>query len=285
MTTCEPNHETDGPHGTIVVVDDNFVNATLISRLIAKHGYAVETIDSGREAVRRAAAGAVDGMLLDLHMPDMDGFDTARAIRAGEASSTFRMPIIAVTADLHPDLLAQALAAGMDDLLLKPVSVAAVATVLERHLPPLPRRAQARESSGCLPICLPTFEPAALHQAEAASPGSGLRILGAFIAGLVSIEEALPGLVARNAFLEAQRLVHAQRAQTDAVGSLQLAQVLSDMEDGLRAGDKMRCQRVLRALHAAHGQFRSAVQAEGLTWVPPALNAASSAPGSALRPG
>jgi CheY-like chemotaxis protein len=108
----------------ILLVEDNEVNRTFLTRLLGKHGHNVVVARNGREAVaavQHAPGGAFDLILMDVQMPDMDGFETTAAIRARELLTGGRVPIIAVTAYAMKGDRERCLAAGMDGYLSKPV--------------------------------------------------------------------------------------------------------------------------------------------------------------------
>lgn len=285
--SADPTHDPARDRGAILVVDDNFVNATLVCHLVAKHGHPVESIGSGEEAVRRMAAGGVAAIFLDLHMPGMDGFDTARAVRASEKDCAMRVPIIAVTADLHDGVRDRALAAGMDDLLPKPVSVASIASALQRWLTPQAARPAQPAAVEATPPSIAIFDPGPLRRAEESAPGCAAQILDIFLTDLDRASGSLPDMLARGAFLDAQRLVHRVRGSSGTVGAHQLAHALSETEAALRAGDQVRCQRALRSLHASRDLFRTAMEKERQAWGQAGggiRSEAAAEPGIAARP-
>lgn len=104
----------------LLVADDNDANRELIGALVRAMGHQVETVADGVAAVEAARNGPYDLVLMDVHMPRMDGLAAARAIRelGGEPAST---PIIALTANVLPDQIAFYRASGMDDHVGKPI--------------------------------------------------------------------------------------------------------------------------------------------------------------------
>ena len=120
----------------ILVVDDNEVNRLVAGGFLAALGYEpVEAADgiAAVEAVRDAGPGAFAAVLMDVHMPRMDGYDAARALRELEGDRS-RVPILALTATAAESERATCLEAGMDDFLTKPLGRAGLEAALERWL-------------------------------------------------------------------------------------------------------------------------------------------------------
>lgn len=120
--------------GTILLAEDNLVNQAVASAMLRKLGFAVHVAATGREAVAAAARGAYVAILMDCQMPEMDGYEATKAIRAGKFGRP-RVPIIAMTANALEGDRVRCLAAGMDDYVTKPVRAATLATTLERWAP------------------------------------------------------------------------------------------------------------------------------------------------------
>ena len=120
------------PTLSILVAEDNRVNQKVITRMLQKLGHRVDVVANGLEAVNALRRSAYDLVFMDCQMPEMDGFGATRAIRAGEAGTPRRIPIVALTANaMHGDR-EQCLAAGMDDYIAKPVTKQTLAAALER---------------------------------------------------------------------------------------------------------------------------------------------------------
>jgi PAS domain S-box-containing protein len=106
----------------LLVVDDNPVNRELVCALLDPFDIDIETANDGVEAVEAAARAPYDLILMDVQMPNMDGLTATRRIRAGQAPSASRVPIIALTANILPEQISRCLEAGMDDHLGKPIN-------------------------------------------------------------------------------------------------------------------------------------------------------------------
>jgi two-component system sensor histidine kinase/response regulator len=115
----------------VLVAEDDEVNRELMTRQLAGLGVAADRVASGREAIDAVAAGSYDAVLMDVHMPDLDGLAAARAIRDERRAP----PIIAVTGSGSPEERVACESAGMSVFLQKPISSRDLAGALHEVLP------------------------------------------------------------------------------------------------------------------------------------------------------
>lgn len=120
----------------ILLVEDNPVNQTLAGRLLEKHGHAVTVAHNGREALAALSTKGFDAVLMDLQMPEMDGFTATAAIRAGEQGTARHLPIIAMTAHAMKGDEDRCLVSGMDAYLSKPIDAEKLLDLLQRVCQP-----------------------------------------------------------------------------------------------------------------------------------------------------
>ncbi|WP_115786746.1 PAS domain-containing hybrid sensor histidine kinase/response regulator [Arthrobacter silvisoli] len=120
--------------GLVLVVEDNDINKLVARSMVEKLGYAVDVVSDGAEAVAATAARHYDAVLMDCHMPVLDGFEATRIIR-GRTHSGPRIPIIAMTAGAMDEDRERCLDAGMDDYLSKPVDELKLRSVLAQWVP------------------------------------------------------------------------------------------------------------------------------------------------------
>jgi signal transduction histidine kinase/ActR/RegA family two-component response regulator len=115
----------------VLVVDDNAINLKVACSLVEKAGYRTEVAENGQEALELVQARPFLMVLMDCHMPVMDGFAATERIRGldGDVSMT---PIVALTASAMPEELEACKRSGMNECLSKPVSLAALKAVLQR---------------------------------------------------------------------------------------------------------------------------------------------------------
>ncbi len=119
------------PQLRILLVEDDQVNQAVACAMLEHFGCTIEIASNGEQAVETALASHFDVILMDCHMPVMDGFEASERIRADETSHKRpRTPIVALTADIMPDTSKRCMAAGMDDYLAKPFSKAQLCDLL-----------------------------------------------------------------------------------------------------------------------------------------------------------
>jgi PAS domain S-box-containing protein len=135
----------DRPAGRVLLAEDNEVNRRIALRMLEQAGYQADAVANGRLAVEAALSGRYDLVLMDVHMPEMDGFQATAEIRRSEKGA--RLPIIAVTARAMKGDREQCLAAGMDDYLTKPVQRKPLEETLERWLRPAGRQLPSKSPS------------------------------------------------------------------------------------------------------------------------------------------
>jgi CheY-like chemotaxis protein len=111
------------------VADDNYVNQIFARGLLECQGHTVSIAANGREAVQAFEDGAFDLILMDVQMPEMDGFEAAQAIRKRETGQ-HRTPIIALTAHAMASDRELCLAAGMDGFVTKPIAAGELAAAI-----------------------------------------------------------------------------------------------------------------------------------------------------------
>jgi CheY-like chemotaxis protein len=116
-----PTHAlTAGSRGYLLLVEDNLINQRVAGSLLGKAGYRMDTAKTGIEALLAMSSQAYDLVIMDCHMPEMDGFEATRQWRRKESPDR-RLPIIALTANTMAGDRETCLAAGMDDYIGKPI--------------------------------------------------------------------------------------------------------------------------------------------------------------------
>jgi CheY-like chemotaxis protein/HPt (histidine-containing phosphotransfer) domain-containing protein len=130
------------------VAEDTPFNQTFILRLLEKNGAHPILVENGRQALEAFNPDTFDVVLMDVQMPEMDGFEATREIRKLEADSDSHMPIIAMTAYATEGDRERCLEAGMDDYVSKPISASKLFQAIEALIPPEPEEEEAGASAG-----------------------------------------------------------------------------------------------------------------------------------------
>ncbi|MEQ9259267.1 MAG: ATP-binding protein [Roseovarius sp.] len=195
------------PPMKILVVEDNQINRLVVRDMLEVDGHEVHEAHDGEEGVAQARRISYDLVLMDISMPKMDGVEATRAIRAAEPAGT-HLPIVALTAHAIPSEKERFLAAGIDDVLTKPISLNSVREVL--------RRVSARLETA----------PAAPPQAPGASAIEGTMLNHAHLEELAGILGAA----------RVGKLIESFLAEMDAaVADIAASLVSGHVEAGLRA--------------------------------------------------
>ncbi len=211
------------PGLSILVVDDNPLNLTLASTLLRNEGVSVVTAESGVEALERVAAGNFDLILMDLEMPQMSGLEAARKIR-GAYNGIEKLPIIAITAHVFPEMRREVLEVGMNDILAKPYKPEQLTAVVAHWC----GVADVRASGAELKFPPHEEEPLLIHDQQAALDAVGgdsevaEELLGKFIELLPESEAAVRQSLDANDHANLYEAVHKLAGSASIVGAVAL---------------------------------------------------------------
>jgi signal transduction histidine kinase/DNA-binding response OmpR family regulator len=216
----------------VLVVEDNQVNQRLATVLLEKMGYRVDVVGDGIEAVRAVARVPYAAVLMDCHMPKLDGYEATAQIRRLEAGRE-HTPIIAMTASAMEGDRQRCLAAGMDDYVSKPVNESDLAAVLDLHRretvdgPQLTRNASNDIDADVV---------AKLH--VLAGEGELLADLGRLFDGeAVNRISTMREAVSKGESASLAAAAHALKSSAASLGALQVAASCGYLETLGRAGD------------------------------------------------
>lgn len=116
----------------ILLVEDNEMNRDMLSRRLERKGYEVTMAVDGREGIDKAREGGYDMILMDMSLPEVDGWDATRQLRA--SAETANVPIIALTAHAMAGDREKAIEAGCDDYDTKPIELPRLLSKIEALL-------------------------------------------------------------------------------------------------------------------------------------------------------
>ena len=122
----------------VLLAEDNKMNMEVATRILQSEGLTVDGVWNGMEAVSAFEAsepGTYKAILMDVHMPEMDGYQATKAIRRSKHPEGATIPVIAMTADAFAENVAEAYSVGMNDHIAKPVDVDILFKKLRKYIP------------------------------------------------------------------------------------------------------------------------------------------------------
>ena len=221
----------------ILLAEDNPVNQQVATAMLLKRGHQVDIVSNGREAVDAVGARTYDVVLMDIQMPEMDGFAATEAIRALPAGRT--LPIIALTAHALSGERERCLERGMTGYVAKPFKAHDLFGAVEG-------RTAATTGAAAVPpppVDLAAFR-ATMREAGAEEAVDG--ILATFASTLPQRLEALAAATRGSEAEPIQRAAHAFKSAAATIGAHRLAQLLEEMEASARSGDVAHAQTTLQ---------------------------------------
>ena len=136
ISACERRNKFGrGKELQILLAEDNAVNQLLTTRLLEKRGHQVVVANNGREAIAALTQQQFDLVLMDIQMPEMDGYEATAQIRKLERTAGLHTPIVAVTANALKGERERCLAAGMDGYVPKPIHTTELFRVIAEVAP------------------------------------------------------------------------------------------------------------------------------------------------------
>jgi PAS domain S-box-containing protein len=224
----------------ILLAEDNPTNQQVALGILEKLGFDADTAANGREAIRALEAVPYDIVLMDVQMPEMDGFEATRAIRSGKTGVLNpKIPIIAMTAHAMKGDRERCLEAGMDDYISKPIAPQALAEALEKwgehpqeRLPAVSAPGEAGELSPGPPI----FDRPALIARLMGDEDLAKDIIAVFLEDLPKRILALKGDLDRGDVGSAGGQAHAIKGAAANLGGMALSAAAFEMEEAGQAG-------------------------------------------------
>lgn len=248
----------------ILVVEDNPINSLLLTEMLRLRGHTVSTAVDGIEAVEKATTTAFDMILTDISMPRMDGLEATRQIRREGASRS--VPIIGVTANASPDKMPEFLGAGMTDVLVKPITRAALMGVLATYSRGILRNRQRPQ----LPLATPAESPVLNGEVfretlEEMGRDFVERMAGKLIGETEAVATQLGDLSAAGRHDEAAKVAHKTAGAAAAIGLAGLHSALAAFETAAQSADAAGEAAALSTLRSVLPLTIDALRENGLT--------------------
>jgi two-component system sensor histidine kinase/response regulator len=221
----------------VLLVEDNEINRQVARELLTLAGLAVSEAHNGYQAIEKLSSETFDVVLMDVQMPELDGVETVKAIRAAQGRFS-NLPVIAMTAHAMLGDRERFLEAGMSDYISKPIEEKQLLEVLGRWLTaaPEPIVAAAATAEG-LPEILPGLMVG--DGLRRASGNSGLykRLLAEFRRELNDTLPRLQSYVDACSTVQATDLLHTLKGSSATLGARRVADIAASIESRLRKGE------------------------------------------------
>jgi CheY-like chemotaxis protein len=257
----------------VLVAEDNQVNQKVAVRMLERLGYRADVAADGLEALEALSRIPYAAVLMDVQMPEMDGYEATAEIRKREEGARVRTPIIAMTANAMRGDREKALEAGMDDYVPKPVKSEELGAVLERWISP-----QGSSKPDTLATAMAGADSTASNE-EAAFLDEGVL---ATLRGLqeeggpdilkklteLFLEDAPHQIAALREAVQAGetqavgRIAHTLKGSSGSMGATRMAAVCSELEEVGTSGDSYRAPELLKRLEEEFRRVRAALEAK-----------------------
>ncbi len=233
-------------HVRILIAEDNVVNQKVALRQLKKLGYGADAVTNGVEAVEALNRAPYDIVLMDCHMPELDGYEASRLIRQLEAADPDRPPvyIIAMTANALEGDRDRCLAAGMNDYISKPVKLPELQAVLQQaagiiHPSPALVPATRKEVAAAAAVDA-VIDPSVLvglrGLREAGEPDPLAELIDLFFRDTPARIEKMKDAIARSDGQALKEVAHSLKGSSNNIGARRLARLCADLERLAREG-------------------------------------------------
>ncbi|MFA7240458.1 MAG: response regulator [Sulfuricellaceae bacterium] len=255
-SAAEYSDDQDGATNTdlsgkrILLVEDNTLNREVATEFLKEAGLAIDTAVNGREAVEKVLAGDYQLVLMDIQMPEMDGFTATRLIRADARFGA--LPIIAMTAHAMAGDRERSLEAGMNDHITKPIDPDVLYATLKKWLGGGQRtedkgqrtekdflRSDLNVQAGSEPGSIPSMDGIDIREGlrnHMEKNAFYLRILRIFQRDFGDSDSRMHGLIEHGKLVEARRLAHSVKSCAATIGAMPLSAHAMELELALADG-------------------------------------------------
>ncbi len=239
----------------VLLAEDNPVNRAVASRMLEKQGHVVVMVQDGRQAVAALERESFDLVLMDVQMPEMDGYEATAAIRRAEAKSGGHVPIIALTAHALQRDMEKCLRAGMDAYVSKPIeagklfeAIDGLITVPEAAAPP------GAPNDGTV------LDTQALLRRVDGDPALLTEIVGLYRGDSASLLTEIRDALASGAVESLERMAHRLKGSLATLGAEAAAEVARKLEQAARRADPAEAAALFEALRQEMERLETALR-------------------------
>lgn len=256
--TAAPASKQEPWKARILLAEDNAVNQKVATVMLGKMGYYADIASNGIEALKALEAAPYDMVLMDVHMPEMDGLEATRRIRdAKSAVSNHLIPVVAMTASAMAGDREMCLDAGMNDYISKPVNRGELARVLERWAVPQPAEKTCPPEAEVTQTAK-VFDRSALLERVGGDNEICAEILKIFLADVPERIREMEDALVRGDNETLRRGGHTIKGSAGNVGAPMLQEAAGRLEAAVAAGELGSAREKLGVVVAEFERFRKA---------------------------
>jgi len=250
------------PQATLLVVEDNPINQEVARSQLEKMGHRVDIAKDGRDALAMLELSDYALVLMDCHLPQMDGFETTARIRS-RSDDKAQIPIIAVTASGGSGERDKCLQAGMDDFLLKPFRKEELADKITKWLPSASPSEPAGKLSGALSETANDVRSGLKQLEEDYGEDMATKIVGMFIpdaeARIAKIDQAIK----QEDFRALEEAAHGLKSGAANIGAKEMSQLCEQLEAQGELGQIGDAPEIMKQLGASWAEVRNVISRKG----------------------
>ncbi|MDQ3638436.1 MAG: response regulator, partial [Actinomycetota bacterium] len=267
LVTCNVLREARAQsRGRVLVAEDNPVNQMVALKMLERLGYRVDVVKNGAEALEEASLGHYDAVLMDVQMPEMDGYEATAKIREREGAEK-HTPVIAMTANALAGEHEEALSAGMDDYVAKPVKAEELDRVLRLWMTPADRTFAVEAAEGPdAPDVAPPLDPAVLETLRSLQderePDLVAELAGMFLDDAARRLEDLRDAIGEEDGGKVRGVSHVLKGSSGNMGATRAHEVCAELEGAGESGNLAATPRLLERLEEELTLARPALEAE-----------------------
>lgn len=264
MRRSPSREEAEREGSLLLLAEDHPINRIVLAQQLELTGFVADIADTGQIALDRFGAARYALVFTDLHMPGLDGFQLVAAIREFERQNDRpRTPVIALTANVLKQEIERCFAAGMDDYLIKPVTVRQLVQKLQRWLPHLDWAAGSSDGVRATTE-KPVIDRNALTQFAGVDAARAFQVLCQYRDATASDLAALEAALGRG-LEDVVAIVHRMKGAALIVGAQEVAELTTLIEGAARRGDEAMVCQLTPSLKAAVARMEEYVRSGGGT--------------------
>jgi two-component system, sensor histidine kinase and response regulator len=246
----------------VLVAEDNAVNQKVAAKMLENLGFHADVAANGLEALEAISRIPYAAILMDVQMPEMDGYEATAEIRRRQEGSGRRTPIIAITANAMKGDREKALAVGMDDYVPKPVKLEELETVLGRWISREEALPDTEGSEGNAPAkeAEDPLDRRVIHNLHELGGSEMLSELAElFQKDAGAAVEALKGAVVEGDAQTVERAAHTLKGSSGNMGAREIARLCAQLQEVGASGDLKRAPRLIAQLEDEFDRVRPAL--------------------------